>query len=88
MTRLFKHGRTETVRSLTRETNQFVLAFLDPNQPQEKKRSLLKAACEKHATLYKDAMNGKGIDRHLFALYVASRGLGLVSYFFAFLILL
>ncbi|BFZ23755.1 hypothetical protein BsWGS_26793 [Bradybaena similaris] len=77
MTRLYKHGRTETVRSLTTEANLFVNAFLNPNVPTEEKKSLLKTACEKHVLLYKDAMNGKGIDRHLFALYVASRGMGL-----------
>ena len=79
MTRLFRNGRTETVRSLSREANEFVKGFLDPARSQEEKRDLLKVACEQHATLYKDAMNGLGIDRHLFALYVASRGMGIVS---------
>ncbi|GFR89228.1 carnitine O-palmitoyltransferase 1, liver isoform [Elysia marginata] len=77
MTRLFRNGRTETVRSLSREANDFVTAFLDPSRSQEEKRDLLKVACERHAIMYKDAMNGLGIDRHLFALYVASRGMGL-----------
>ncbi|XP_012943350.1 carnitine O-palmitoyltransferase 1, liver isoform [Aplysia californica] len=77
MTRLYKAGRTETVRSLTSEAKQFVETFLDAEKPEEEKRALLKAACERHAKMYKDAMNGKGIDRHLFALYVASRGLGI-----------
>ncbi|GFO16152.1 carnitine o-palmitoyltransferase 1, liver isoform [Plakobranchus ocellatus] len=76
MTRLFRNGRTETVRSLSREANNFVTTFLNPARPREESRDLLKAACERHAIMYKDAMNGKGIDRHLFALYVASRGMG------------
>ena len=40
---------------------------------------LLKTAVEKHANLYRDAMNGRGIDRHLFALYVLCNALGYVS---------
>lgn len=79
MTRLFKNGRTETVRSLSQEADAFVRGFLDSSVSKEEKKVLLKKACDKHAILYKDAMTGKGIDRHLFALYVASRGLGIVS---------
>ena len=89
MTRLFRNGRTETVRSLSQEADQFVTAFLNPSRPDEEKRDLLKAACERHATMYKDAMNGMGIDRHLFALYVASRGMGVVNaHMFFFIIIL
>lgn len=35
----------------------------------------LRKSASKHATLYKEAMAGKGIDRHLFGLYIASIGL-------------
>ena len=45
----------------------------------EKRIGLLRKACADHAVLYKDAMNGKGIDRHLFGLYVACKGMGHVS---------
>lgn len=34
---------------------------------------LLKIACDQHQTGYRDAMCGKGIDRHLFCLYVVSK---------------
>ena len=40
---------------------------------------LLKVAGERHQKLYRDAMSGEGIDRHLFALYIVSKGLGYVS---------
>ena len=43
---------------------------------------LLRHAGEKHQKLYRDAMNGDGIDRHLFALYLVSKGLGYVSFSF------
>ncbi|XP_045183818.2 carnitine O-palmitoyltransferase 1, liver isoform-like isoform X2 [Mercenaria mercenaria] len=75
MTRLYLMGRTETVRSLTLESAAFVKAFLDKTIDKSEKIRLLRKACEVHAKMYKDAMNGKGIDRHLFALYVVSKGL-------------
>ena len=31
LTRLFEHGRTETIRALTAESRQFVLSMCDPN---------------------------------------------------------
>lgn len=76
MTRLYLNGRTETVRSCTEESCDFVRAMLDPQSNNEERIKLLQLAGKKHTVLYQDAMNGKGIDRHLFALYVASRGLG------------
>ncbi|XP_066509213.1 carnitine O-palmitoyltransferase 1, liver isoform-like isoform X1 [Hoplias malabaricus] len=75
MTRLFREGRTETVRSCTSETCAFVKAMVN-NEPREKKLMLLKQAAEKHQQLYRLAMTGKGIDRHLFCLYVVSKYLG------------
>ena len=54
-------------------------AFVDKTVSGAEKRRLLAEACQHHQVMYKDAMNGKAIDRHLFALYVASRGMGLVS---------
>ncbi|XP_076143199.1 carnitine O-palmitoyltransferase 1, liver isoform-like isoform X2 [Alosa pseudoharengus] len=75
MTRLYREGRTETVRSCTLETCAFVRAMVN-NEPREKKLQLLKLAAEKHQDMYRLAMTGKGIDRHLFCLYVVSKYLG------------
>ena len=61
-------------------------AFLDKTVSRDKKISLLREACNVHAKLYKDAMNGLGIDRHLFALYVISKGLDYVSQIFNFFV--
>uniref|UniRef100_A0A8B9HFR5 Carnitine palmitoyltransferase 1Aa (liver) n=1 Tax=Astyanax mexicanus TaxID=7994 RepID=A0A8B9HFR5_ASTMX len=80
MTRLFREGRTETVRSCTVETCNFVRAMIS-NETREKKLDLLKQAAEKHQQLYRLAMTGQGIDRHLFCLYVVSKYLGLDSPF-------
>lgn len=43
--------------------------------------NLLKLAAEKHQNLYRLAMTGGGIDRHLFCLYVVSKYLGEESAF-------
>nr|XP_055064873.1 carnitine palmitoyltransferase 1Aa (liver) [Misgurnus anguillicaudatus] len=75
MTRLFKEGRTETVRSCTMESCAFVRAMVN-NDTREQKLGLLKLAAEKHQQMYRLAMTGKGIDRHLFCLYVVSKYLG------------
>lgn len=42
----------------------------------EEKLKLLKVAAEKHQELYRLAMTGSGIDRHLFCLYLVSKYLG------------
>uniref|UniRef100_A0A671RCQ3 Carnitine O-palmitoyltransferase 1, liver isoform-like n=1 Tax=Sinocyclocheilus anshuiensis TaxID=1608454 RepID=A0A671RCQ3_9TELE len=74
MTRLFREGRTETVRSCTTQTCDFVRAMM--NDKREEKLKLLKVAAEKHQDLYRLAMTGDGIDRHLFCLYLVSKYLG------------
>ncbi|XP_036390682.1 carnitine O-palmitoyltransferase 1, liver isoform isoform X2 [Megalops cyprinoides] len=75
MTRLFREGRTETVRSCTVETCAFVRSMIN-DESREQRLKLLKMAAEKHQQLYRLAMTGKGIDRHLFCLYVVSKYLG------------
>ncbi|XP_064471595.1 carnitine O-palmitoyltransferase 1, liver isoform-like [Ornithodoros turicata] len=81
MTRLYLNGRTETVRSCTRESSEFARAMVENNVSNDEKIRLLKKAAEKHVLLFRDAMSGKGVDRHLFALYVACKGLKYESEF-------
>ncbi|XP_038591719.1 carnitine O-palmitoyltransferase 1, liver isoform-like isoform X2 [Micropterus salmoides] len=80
MTRLFREGRTETVRSCTNESSAFVRA-LEGGEAADVCRRLFHAASEKHQNLYRLAMTGGGIDRHLFCLYVVSKYLGVESPF-------
>ncbi|XP_034541501.1 carnitine O-palmitoyltransferase 1, liver isoform [Notolabrus celidotus] len=75
MTRLFREGRTETVRSCTMETCAFVRAMIR-DETREERLKLLKQAADKHQNMYRLAMTGDGIDRHLFCLYVVSKYLG------------
>lgn len=53
--------------------------MVDKDVSKEEKMRLFKIAADIHQCLYRDAMNGKGVDRHIFALYVACKGLGYVS---------
>ncbi|PIC25391.1 hypothetical protein B9Z55_018343 [Caenorhabditis nigoni] len=71
--RLFKEGRTETVRSCSIWSCDFVRTMLKKDVGSKKKLEKLKEACDHHQDYYRNAMAGKGVDRHLFALYVVAR---------------
>ncbi|XP_038237958.1 carnitine O-palmitoyltransferase 1, brain isoform isoform X2 [Dermochelys coriacea] len=81
MTRLFREGRTETVRSCSIESCNFIRAMMDAAQSTSQRLALFRVAAAKHQTLYRRAMMGAGIDRHLFCLYVVSKYLGVDSPF-------
>jgi len=81
MTRLYREGRTETVRPCTVESSAWVKAMVDKNSTLNERIRLLQKACETHQRSYQDAMCGKGIDRHLFCLYVVSKYLEVDSPF-------
>jgi len=81
MTRLFKEGRTETVRPCTLESCEWVQAMDDPSKSNEARIALLRKACTRHQLGYQNAMVGRGIDRHLFCLYVISKYLEIDSPF-------
>ncbi|GAV03843.1 hypothetical protein RvY_14218 [Ramazzottius varieornatus] len=72
-TAAFKHGRTECIRSATNLTKEFSEKICGPSAKQNQAstpelRSLLKACCDYHGQLTKEAAMGQGFDRHLFAL--------------------
>jgi carnitine O-palmitoyltransferase 1 len=81
MTRLFREGRTETVRPCTIESAAWVKAMENPAFSATERVNLLKQACKRHQLGYQDAMCGRGIDRHLFCLYVVSKYLEIDSPF-------
>ncbi|KAI0078804.1 acyltransferase ChoActase/COT/CPT [Panus rudis PR-1116 ss-1] len=68
LTRLFEHGRTETIRSFTADSRAWVLAMSDPTSTPETLRELLQRAVQTHTRLTRLAATGKGIDRHLLSL--------------------
>ncbi|KAK4319843.1 hypothetical protein Pmani_009258 [Petrolisthes manimaculis] len=81
MTRLFREGRTETVRPCTIESSAWVKAMENKSVSNEERAKLLQIACGQHQKGYQDAMCGMGIDRHLFCLYVISKYLEVDSPF-------
>eukprot|EP00735_Rhodelphis_limneticus_P000316 TRINITY_DN1049_c0_g1::TRINITY_DN1049_c0_g1_i1::g.30045::m.30045 TRINITY_DN1049_c0_g1::TRINITY_DN1049_c0_g1_i1::g.30045 ORF type:complete len:774 (+),score=262.38,sp/Q63704/CPT1B_RAT/43.24/2e-178,Carn_acyltransf/PF00755.15/2.3e-169 TRINITY_DN1049_c0_g1_i1:107-2428(+) len=75
-TRLFRGGRTETIRALSVESAAFVNAMVDSKSTNAERREKLKKSTEQHVQYSKDAMTGRGVDRLMFGLYVVSVGLG------------
>ncbi|KAI9295978.1 acyltransferase ChoActase/COT/CPT [Neoconidiobolus thromboides FSU 785] len=67
-TRAFLHGRTETVRSCSIESKQFVQLFDDKDISHNKKLEAIKNAFTAHLSYMKKASRGQGIDRHLLGL--------------------
>ncbi|VDO03404.1 unnamed protein product [Rodentolepis nana] len=77
--RLYSNGRSETLRSLTNEMEDFISAFHASTSESGIKQtkiskclSLLKTACQRHEFLLKHATSGRGVDRHLLSLSIAN----------------
>ena len=64
----FRHGRTETVRPLTQEMRVCAQAFYEGKEARQELLKLLQECSKAHTELTKLAAQGKGWDRHLFAL--------------------
>ncbi|KAI8362655.1 acyltransferase ChoActase/COT/CPT [Blakeslea trispora] len=67
-TRKFQRGRTETSRTVSTESIAFVKTMEDPRASNEQKISSLRAALKAQGAYMADAVNGHGVDRHLFGL--------------------
>ncbi|KIH91480.1 carnitine O-acetyltransferase [Sporothrix brasiliensis 5110] len=68
MTKVFLHGRTEAIRSVSEESVNFVQTFWADNQA-ENKVEALRRACQRHTTTTRECAKAEGCDRHLYALY-------------------
>ena len=82
----FSYGRTENIRPLTMNKKLFAEALYDESLTDSEKFNRLKLAIDEHSELIKSAMAMRGIDRHLFGLYVVMRGQGLESEFLDFVV--
>jgi len=81
-TRLFKEGRTETIRPFSQHSVDFTKTMDDESVLKSVKRDHLRRAI-KYQTKYKlDSMCGNGVDRHLFGLYAAGKMVGKVPQVF------
>ncbi|KAH8412427.1 hypothetical protein KR009_001927 [Drosophila setifemur] len=66
--RIFQEGRTETIRSTSTESKEFVLSMVSPKATDAERLDSLRKAVDAHEKLTLLALNGGGIDRHLFGL--------------------
>ena len=67
-TRRFQQGRTETCRSVSRESVGFCQGMADPSTSSDECITLFRAALDGHVKYISDASDGRGVDRHLFGL--------------------
>ncbi|ODA81037.1 hypothetical protein RJ55_03999 [Drechmeria coniospora] len=67
MTKIFLHGRTEAIRTVSADSVDFVQTFWADN-PLEQKIEALKQACQQHVTRTRNCAKAQGCDRHLYAL--------------------
>jgi len=75
--RLFNEGRTETIRSNSAHMFDFINIMEDAKASKQDKIAALRKAASTHVAVSRDASVGKGVDRHLFCLYVCSLGLNM-----------
>ncbi|TIC97994.1 putative mitochondrial carnitine O-acetyltransferase [Colletotrichum higginsianum] len=68
MTKIFLHGRTEAIRSVSDESVNFVQTFWADN-PAEHKVEALRRACQRHVSTTRECARAEGCDRHLYALF-------------------
>ncbi|XP_068735255.1 carnitine O-acetyltransferase-like isoform X1 [Montipora capricornis] len=71
-TRKFLLGRTDTIRSASIASSDFVKAMVSPNKTNAEKFELMKKAITAHTKYTQEAVNGQAIDRHLLGLKLAA----------------
>ncbi|TDH74039.1 hypothetical protein CCR75_009000 [Bremia lactucae] len=76
-TRLFYHGRTETIRSLSSESLAFV-KLMESSVSDGVKWDALQKAISVHMETLKNSLTGNGIDRHLMGLQIVAEMSGIL----------
>ncbi|SPP82063.1 carnitine O-acetyltransferase [Drosophila guanche] len=74
---MFEEGRTETVRSTSRESSAFVKSMTCRPGTNNSRLLALRTAVDSHQELTKLALQGQGIDRHLLGLQQMAKENGL-----------
>ncbi|KAG0241985.1 Carnitine O-acetyltransferase mitochondrial, partial [Mortierella sp. GBA43] len=67
-TRKYRHGRTETIRSCSKESKAFCDAMDNPEVGLKAKAAACRAAVSRHAQYTAWAVDGQAVDRHLLGL--------------------
>ncbi|OWZ21235.1 Choline/Carnitine O-acyltransferase [Phytophthora megakarya] len=75
-TRMFYHGRTETIRSLSKDSLAFVKT-MESNASDGTKWDALRTAIDTHKETLKNCLTGDGIDRHLMGLQIVAEMSGI-----------
>ncbi|CAH0481860.1 unnamed protein product [Peronospora belbahrii] len=75
-TRMFYHGRTETIRSLSKESLTFVKT-MESSASDGTKWDALRTAIDAHKETMKKCLTGNGIDRHLMGLQIVAEMSGI-----------
>lgn len=75
-TRLYVHGRTECIRSCSKESVAFAKAMVESKNDQEKLEKM-KKAIDAHKRYVSAAVQGFGIDRHLLGLKLIAKENGI-----------
>ncbi|KAG8443192.1 hypothetical protein GDO86_011848 [Hymenochirus boettgeri] len=78
-TRMFYHGRTETMRPCTVEAINWCRSMLDPHTTLAQRRELMLKAFSKHNKMMRECQLGKGFDRHLLGLLLIAKEEGLAE---------
>ncbi len=68
LTKRFYHGRTEAMRSTTTSAEEMMKCWSSHSSTEEEKLTALKNAAKNHSKLVREASEGSGVDRHLYAL--------------------
>ncbi|CAB9509949.1 Putative mitochondrial carnitine O-acetyltransferase [Seminavis robusta] len=68
LTKAFYHGRTEAMRGATPQAKKLCEVWCNPKSTKVEKLEALRVATKEHSRLVRECANGKGVDRHLFAL--------------------
>ncbi|XP_041825150.1 carnitine O-acetyltransferase-like [Melanotaenia boesemani] len=66
--RMYRLGRTDTIRSTSSASASFVKAFDDPSKQSSEKVDLMEKAVKAHRSYTNMAISGQAIDRHLLGL--------------------
>lgn len=67
MTKMFLHGRTEAIRTVSDDSVNFVQTFW-ADAPGDAKIEALRKACQAHVNKTRDCAKAQGCDRHLYAM--------------------
>ncbi len=76
-TRMYRLGRTETIRVASNEALALVRAMADEDRSPAERASLLRAAFAEHSKRGRDASAGYGVDRHLLGLALTAKEQGI-----------